>query len=280
MVFVSVGIVWGLAKTLAPHHLQNLAYMVGLTVLGSALVGPVKSAVELARNPIRRADVKKGRFAVMVAVGLASLVGLLAIPVRYNVTAPLVLMPEGAARVYATSEGTLDEILPAGTKVARGDVIGKLHNSETDLEIARLEGECHVRALHVEHLEKLRGVDHEANDQLPTARTALADSERRLAERRTEAQRLTLTAPNDGVVIPGPRARQTHATNGRLATWTGSLLDKTVLGAHVESGSLVCLVGDPNRLVAVLMADDVDVKFLEPGQRARLRIEQLPGQRD
>jgi hypothetical protein len=37
-------------------------------------------------------------------------------------------------------------------------------------------------------------------------------------------------------------------------------------------------VGDPNRLAAVLVVDDADVKFLEPGERARVRIDQLPGQ--
>jgi hypothetical protein len=125
--------VWGLAKALAPHHLQNLAYAVGLTVFGSALVGPVKSAVELARNPIRRADMRKGRLALVSAVMLAVIVGILAIPVDYHVSAPLVLMPEDAARVYATVEGTLKNMLPAGTQVSRGDTIGNLENTETQL---------------------------------------------------------------------------------------------------------------------------------------------------
>jgi hypothetical protein len=89
---------------------------------------------------------------------------------------------------------------------------------------------------------------------------------------------LTLTAPADGVVIPAPRIPETRATEGRLASWSGSLLEPTTLGAHVEPGTLACLVGDPQRLTAVLLVDDVDVKFLQPGQRARLRIDQLPGQ--
>jgi hypothetical protein len=38
------------------------------------------------------------------------------------------------------------------------------------------------------------------------------------------------------------------------------------------------LVGEPNRLTAVLLVDDVDVERLRPGQRAQLRIDQLPGQ--
>ena len=211
-------------------------------------------------------------------MALAILVGVLAIPVDYHVSAPLVLLPEDAARVYATVEGTLENILPAGTKVVRGETIGTLANMPTQLELARLEGECRLRQMRVDHLERLRGVDPEANDQLPTARMSLADSKRRLEERRNEAERLTLKAPADGIVIPAPRLPADQANDNHLARWSGSLLDPEALGAHVEAGTLTCLVGDPQQLTAVLLVDDVDVKFLQPGQRARLRIDQLPGQ--
>ena len=135
-----------------------------------------------------------------------------------------------------------------------------------------------MRQLHLEHLERLRGVDHEANDQLPTARTELADSQRRLEERRNEAQRLTLKAPMDGVVIPAPRVADIRRNEGRLHEWTGSLADQAAVGARVRPGTLTCLVGDPKQLSAVLLVDDADVKFLQPGQHARLSVEQLPGQ--
>ena len=257
-----------------------LAYTVGLTVLGSALVAPISGAVELARNPIRRAELRTGRLALVTAIGLAIAVAVLAIPVDYQVHAPLVLMPDDAARVYAAVGGTLVDVLPAGSRVKRGETIGKLQNAESDFEIARLEGEVQLRQLHVEHLERLRGVDPKANDELPTARSALADSQRRLGERRDEAKRLTLIAPADGVVIPAPRieSQVVGAHSTRLPEWSGSLLDPKSLGAHVEAGTLVCLVGDPQRLTAVLLVSDTDIKRLRPGQQARLCLDELPGQ--
>jgi hypothetical protein len=56
------------------------------------------------------------------------------------------------------------------------------------------------------------------------------------------------------------------------------LLDPKTLGAHVEPGTLVCLVGDPQKLIATLLVDDTDVKRIEPGQKTRLRMDELPGQ--
>ncbi len=275
---VCVAIVWGIAKTLYPYHLQNLAYAVGCTVLGGALVSPISGVVQLARNPLRRAELRTGRLALLTAFGLAAVVAVLAIPVNYNVHAPLLLMPENAARVYAPEAGTLISMAPAGSRLSRGQTIAQLKNSEAELEIAHLEGELNLRRLHVEHLERLRLLDQQANDQLPTSQTALDDSQRRLEERRGEAKRLTLTAPMNGVVIPAPRSKEDHSADGRLAGWSGSLLDPNTIGANVKAGTLICLIGDPNKLTAVLLVDDTDIKRLQPGQKARLQIDELPGQ--
>jgi putative peptide zinc metalloprotease protein len=275
---MSVAIVWGLVHALYPLHLQNLAYAVGFVILGGALFVPVSNVMRLARNPVRRAELRPRRLALVTAAVMAALVVLLAIPVNYRVSAPLVLMPENAARVYANAEGTLAGALPTGRIVHRGETIARLTNADTEIEIARLENEERSRKLRVEHLEKLRGIDREANDQLPTAVAALADSQRRLDERRSEAARLTLTAPSDGCIIAAPRTAPADETENRLPTWSGRLLDAKSDGAHVEPGTLVCLVGDPSRMTAVLLVNDTDVKRLAPGQPVRLRIEQLPGQ--
>ena len=129
MVVVCVTIVWGLVKVLYPYHLQNLAFAVGFTIFGSALVAPISAAVQLVRNPIRRADVRTGRLSLLTAVGLALVVAVMAIPIDYNVRAPLVIMPENASRVYATMGGTVTKMLPAGSRVHRGDVIGQLQDT-------------------------------------------------------------------------------------------------------------------------------------------------------
>ena len=153
-----------------------------------------------------RAELRTGRLGLITLLALALIVAGLAIPIDYQVRAPLILMPDDAARVYATVDGTLTKVLPSGTKVTRGQTIGQLTNPEVQIEITHLEGELKVRQLHVEHLEKLRGVDTKANDEIPTAQTVLADSRRRLDERLSvDEKRLTLSAPVDGFIIDSPR---------------------------------------------------------------------------
>ncbi len=288
LTLVVVAIVWGLARALYPWHLEALAYGVGITVLGGLAAGPVVAAVRLARNPLRRGELRTGRAAVALAVAAAAVVGVLALPVNYYVRAPLVLMPAGAARVYATTGGTLTTALPVGTRVAAGQTVAQLANDQMQLELARLEGEHRLQELHVAHLEALRGLDPQANDQLPAARAALADVAHRLEDRRRDAQRLTLSAPAAGTVMAAPRVapragsgdpRTTSGEpNGRLPQWSGAILDASNRGAALEPGSLVCLVGEPDRLSALLVVGDTDVERLRPGQAVRMVFDELPGQ--
>jgi putative peptide zinc metalloprotease protein len=279
-VLVFVAILWGMVVFLYPYHLQNLAYAVGAVVLGTALLGPARGTARLLRDPLRRGELRAGRLVLATAISLITLAGILSLRVNYYVAAPLVLLPENAARVYATTAGTLNSVLPAGQHVTRGEPIAQLSNTDIELELARLEGEHRLRQMRVEHLQRLRALDREANDQLPVAQAALADSERRLKELRQEARQLTLTAPVDGIVIAPPRRTSAGAFRpaARLAKWSGSLLEEANRGALVEPGTLVCLVGDPARLNAVLLVDDTDVRRLRPGQPVRLRLKQLPGQ--
>src|SRR4051794_30213154 len=65
MVMVCVTIVWGIVKVLHPYHLENVAYLVGCTIAAGAAVTPIRSAMELLRNPVRRADVRAGRVSLV-----------------------------------------------------------------------------------------------------------------------------------------------------------------------------------------------------------------------
>jgi putative peptide zinc metalloprotease protein len=278
--FVCVAIVWGLVVMLYPHQLQNVAYAIGMVVMGSALVGPAIGLSRFVRHPARRGELRTGRLALAAAVGLVVSVVVLAWPVNYYVRAPLVLLPADAARVNATIEGLVTAALPAGQSVAAGETIVSLENADVRLGLVRLEGEQRLARLRVEHLERLRGLDPQAGDRLPTARAVLADVERQLEDRRLDARRLTLVAPAEGVVIPVPRRAAQNAPGkaAQLPTWSGAILDASNRGAQIEAGTLVCLVGDPERLTAVLLAGDADAPRLRAGQKARLRLAQLPGQ--
>jgi putative peptide zinc metalloprotease protein len=277
-VFLFAAIVWGLVLVLYPYRLETLAYMVGLTLLGGALVAPATNLYHFARNPLRRRELRKGRVGTIATVALVAAIVILAWPVNYYVRAPLVLLPTDAARVYATVDGTLETALPPGRKVVANEPIAQLTNPDVEVDLARLTGEHDLARLRLENLERLRGRDDEAGPKLPAARATLADLETQIADRRRDAERLTLTAPTPGTIIPVPNIQAQKSTDDRLPTWSGNLLDEQNRGALVEPGTLVCLVGNPHNVSAVLLVDDTNVPRLTTGQRVRITLEQAPGE--
>lgn len=285
---VVVGIVWMLVEVLHPLHLEHVAYGIGLVVVGGMITGPVVGTTRLVRNPLRRREVRTGRLAILVLVALVGVVAVWNVPVPYQVAAPLVLMPKDAERIYATVDGTLVEAAQVGQTVAAGDQIARLDNSEIRQELVQLEGDRKLQALRLENLLALRSADDTAAAEIPANRAALAAVDRQLEDRRRDAGRLRITAPIAGTVLPVPERFAPSAApaargwesghSGRLDYWTGSLLDDENGGADVAAGTLVCWIGDPQLLEAVVLVDDAEAPRLAPGQRVRLELDALPAE--
>ena len=99
-----------------------------------------------------------------------------------------------------------------------------------------------------------------------------------MAERLAEAQRLRVVAPCDGVIL-APQRQQSRQTSFELVAWQGTPLDGANRGALLETGTLVCLVGDPEKWEALALVDQQDVALVENGNKVRLATSLYPGQK-
>jgi putative peptide zinc metalloprotease protein len=119
--------------------------------------------------------------------------------------------------------------------------------------------------------------DSSVASQIPPAEEALADTESRLRQRREDQQRLVLRSPIRGTILPPPARLDPPYADRRLNGWRGTPLDDRSAGAYLETGTLVCQVGNPAQLEATLLIGQADMRFVRPGQRVHLRIDELPG---
>jgi putative peptide zinc metalloprotease protein len=60
---------------------------------------------------------------------------------------------------------------------------------------------------------------------------------------------------------------------GRLATWSGSPLDEKNMNATMQATDLLCQIGDPKDLDAVLVIDQSYVDYVREGQAVRVLLE-------
>ena len=274
---VVVAILWFLKRAAAPYRLEFLVDLFGLVVIGGLVVGPVVRLVRWLRDQQREDEVRWARAIVRGSLLLVAAAIVLSIPLPYRVTAPLALEPRDAERIYVTAPGRLVSAVVAGEHVDAGQILATLENLDLTLELAQLTGQRDAQRLHLATLQSRQGADPAAAAEIPTAKEALADTEDRLARRNEDLARLTLKARHAGTVLPPPRVPD-HTAPGQLPTWSDSPLDEHNRGAYLETGTLVCLVGDPRQVEAVAVIDQADVDSVRVGQRVKVQFDESPGE--
>jgi putative peptide zinc metalloprotease protein len=274
---VILGILWLIHAALAPRGLAILAQLLTAIVLLSLVLGPIGTVLRFLHDPAKRAQVKIRRL-IVATLAIATLAAIvLGVPLPMRVTAPLVVRPEGARRVYVATGGVLQQSIAAGTPVTKEQQLARLHNHSLEMEIAVLTDRRDRQRLHLRLLKLRQHEDPQLAEQSPAAEEVLADLEEQLAGKQREQQRLTLTAPLAGTVL-SPRRRPPAGSETELPTYSGTPLDEQNLGCNLESGELFCLVGDPQRVEAVALVDQADVPLVRPGQNVRLQLAESPGQ--
>jgi putative peptide zinc metalloprotease protein len=159
--------------------------------------------------------------------------------------------------------------------VEAGQILARLSNVDLDLEIAHLEGQASQFRARFESLQRERFTDPAASLELGTVEESLASIEEQLAKKRTDREKLLLTAPAAGVVFPGDSVPQRDDPSGRLPEWHGLPLDEQNIGATFREGTTLCLIGEPDRLEAVMLVDESEVEFVQNGQRVALKLDAL-----
>jgi putative peptide zinc metalloprotease protein len=215
------------------------------------------------------------RMSAIVSLAIAATAVILYVPFPYSITAPALIEPAGAHRVYVSTPGTLISSVSAGAPVERGQVLARLDDAGLRGEIAELRAAYERARTRVRHLEVRAAVDAAAAAELVVALEACADAEQRLNKRLGEERALTLTAPAPGTVIPPPAVRRA-AVERQLVSWSGTPLEERNRQCFLERGTLLCIIGDPSRHETLVYVDGADVGLLSEGQRVRLQFEVGP----
>ncbi|MDX1943938.1 MAG: HlyD family efflux transporter periplasmic adaptor subunit [Pirellulaceae bacterium] len=271
-----LGILWFCWQVAEPRGLGPLALGLALLVATGLAWPPLRATAKVAFEPLRWRKMRRGRTLLTVVVAIALVAALLFVPLPARVTAPCWLEPLAAEPIYATVAGTLREALPAGTVVARGQTIATLDSAEVASNIAQLSADLAREQQRLKNLKILLADDPTAAPLIPAAEKTLEDLRRRLAQWQRDQDRLSLKADRAGIILPPPAVAPADTEAGSLSAWVGTPLDRRNRGCYLESGQLVALVGDPQRLEAVLIIEQGDMPLVRLGQRVSLRVEQGP----
>jgi putative peptide zinc metalloprotease protein len=255
LIVVILGIWRFLSVVAQPHGLQwSVNLLIGAWVLNS-LAFPF---LQFCRGLFRRAAASQGtrrkRALAGLAVALLILAGIFFIPLPHWIARSCVLEPANDFVVRAGVDGFVAEVLASEcARVTTGQILGRLRSSS-------LAAELESAKLAVDQAEaSLRGAVTSASlAEVGKQKSALTASRARLAEIQQRAERLVLSAPNNGVVA------------------TRDLEMKS--GQFLKAGDVFCVVQPPMLDEFLVPLGEKEARQVKDGARARLRLRGQPGQ--
>jgi len=279
--------VWNVFK---PYRLEVLGQIMAFGALWGLVIRPMQGMIKFLKVPGRRDEVKSRNMMVTAAVAAVLLAAVALIPLPQRVWCPAELRPRGEETVYVPLAGTLEELAAKpGQVVKRGDLLARLSSIELDLEAADLEGRIAQSEARLASLGRERFRNPIAGQEIATVKESIKGFREQLAEkirdrmglevRRDAASGhfdLRLVAPRDGVVLPATSVKPQKDPGGRLPGWSGNALDEQNMGATFPQGTVLCMVGDPERFEAVMVVDQSEVEFVGAGQRVDLKLDAFP----
>ena len=263
--------VWNVFK---PYRLEVLGRLLAFGALWGLVVRPLQGMIKFLKVPGRRDEVKSLNVAATAAVAAAVAAVVALIPLPQRVWCAAELRPRGEETVYVTVPGTLDELLvKPGAAVRKGQELARLSSVDLDLQIAELEGKVAQYEVRLDSLQRERFIDPAAGLEIGTAEELLKTDREKLEKKREDRRKLVLVAPRDGFVLPAPAVRPQPDATGKLPGWSGHALDEQNLGATFTEGTVLCMVGEPDRFEAVMVIDQSEVEFVHHGQPVALKLD-------
>ncbi len=278
LTLVLLGIFVVLLTWARPYRLENLVMTLGVITLAGLLFQPLAGVWRMVRNPSQRFRIKRLPLVGLALTVMAFLAAFFFWPITRSVCGPAVFVPTNGQPVYAASAGQLQLALPPGSQVQAGEVLARLINPQSELAVARQQGEYEVRQVRYEQLGVMRAFSNHSSQELPTAQAAVNDAAAQLSQLQAKAEELTIRAPATGVIVAPPDVQELEHETSRLSVWSGSLLDPRNLSCWVEPGTVLCMIADPTQIEVLVAIDQTDVAEVQPGQTVRILLESSPVQ--
>ena len=274
---VVLSILFFLNIVFKPIGLQRIGQLIAVAAMWGLVVQPLWKLYKFFLVPGRLQKVKKVRMFVSLAAVATVLLGVALIPLPHYVTAALEIQPRGAETVYVTVPGVLQEShVEMGQLIKKGELIATLSNIDVELAVARLEGERQRILSRLEVLRFAARTDDQAAAEMSEAEASLETTEIQLNKRLEDGRRLHVITRENGTVLPPAEKPEEPPAQGQLPVWSGTPLAPQNQRAYLDLGTVLCRVGDPTDLQAVIAISQGDIEFVRKDLPVKLQINGLP----
>jgi len=204
------------------------------------------------------------------------------LPLPYTVVAPAIieLRTATAQQVFVPDVRWASQLhkvhVAPGQMVQAGDVLAVLRNPMLEMELIDADGRYKERIQELQTVQTVMQYRSEEALQIGPLQQSIALALELLENKHRDIESLILRAPIDGVVISPPWRAYQPMPDEQLPQWWGTPLEPENIGATLEPGTVICSIGDPKLLEAILIVDQSKTPFLKQNQRVELKLHEFP----
>ncbi len=270
---VVFSICWFVIKVLEPYGLQIVGRMIAVVGFVGLIAQPVIQTFKFCRTPGRLAKVKRTPLTITLAV-VATVIALVClVPLPHHVDCAFEIQPSETGNVYANTSGIIVKTVKAGAQVEEGDILAVLENPDLMMQRHEQIGEWEQAQKRLENLRLQSRRDPSLASRLQTQTRLISSLAQMLRKTEEEIERLTVHAPRAGIVLPPPEKPLRDTANGLLPDWQGSPLSEHNRGALLTPDTLLCQIGTPDSLEAILIIDQGDIQLVREGHAVDLKLD-------
>ncbi len=251
--------------------------MMLLAIVAMVVYRSVRKVLSPPSRSTRRASLAPQRPRLAVLGTCLVLLAIANIPLSHHVTAPMSIEASEAVTVVTPIASHIEHAVESGTSIRRGDVVAKLKSFSIARELLESRKECERLESQLESVRRQRTADASLSNKLPMLEKKLEEARGRRLLRESEAADLTILAPIDGVIFSPPTITAAPMDLRLVRSWSGTPLDWANQGAWLESGTEICIVGDPSKREAMVLVREQDVALVKRGQDVTLLVDSWPG---
>ncbi|MBW3597652.1 MAG: HlyD family efflux transporter periplasmic adaptor subunit, partial [Planctomycetes bacterium] len=276
---VLASILFFLNQVLEPYGLKIIGQMIALTAIVGLVIQPSIQIYRFFHIPGRMHQVKKPRLIATLSVLGAVVAAIVFLPLPFHVKCALEAQARDAESVFVDTPGQLVAVVAeAGRRVEPGQPIAQLKDDALEMTLLELEGQMKEYQAQLESYRLLKHIDPEVAGQIESTEQLLEAVRQQYEEKLQDKERLQIRAPIAGTIIPPPPRDGDKGGQGTLPVWSGSPLSAKNLGARLEESDLVCQVGDPSQMEAVLFIDQGDMELVRESQDVEIKLDAYPYQ--
>ena len=267
--FIMAAIGWGVWLFFDSQQLQELGKVAVWCIVGLSLL-PVLMTTRTLTQAAWREGLKLTNVTVLVSLLILAYFCLSTIQFDYRVYGTAEIQLADAKPIFAPDDGAFTALVNDGQQVTKSVPIAKIDDPELRLEAKVTEGELLEIQARLELLEFSNEVDQAGQIAFWTKRKNSVNL--RLKELHSRLDRLTILAPQDGLLVAYEKVANESLNEAALDSLSGTHFDDTNRGSHVKRGEPLAYVASESNCRGHLKIRESEIEYTRVGQPVRLRL--------